>query len=177
MGSLSWRTTLGAYTLFLMRQAVIVRHGGPEALEIRESPDPAPGRGEVRIRVRAAGINFADVLARLGWYPDAPKPPMVVGYEVAGTVDAVGEGVAGFARGERVTALTRFGGYSDTVICASAQAFHTPSRLSDTEAAAIPVKQIQVRPNGNLFRHTTSFLLPAGIVCELCGRRESGTIV
>ena len=79
---------------------------------MREAPDPAPGAGEVRIRVRAAGINFADVLARIGLYPDAPKPPLVVGYEVAGHVDAVGAGVTGFAEGDRVVALTRFGGYA-----------------------------------------------------------------
>ena len=58
-----------------MRQAVIARHGAPDVFEMRESPDPIPGEGEVRIRVRAAGVNFADVLARIGLYPDAPKPP------------------------------------------------------------------------------------------------------
>lgn len=105
-------------------------------------PDPVPGPGELRIRVRAAGVNFADVLARLGWYADAPKPPVVVGYEVAGTIDRVGKEVAGFAPGERVTALTRFGGYSDTVICPAAQVFHTPDRLSDTEAAGISVNYL-----------------------------------
>ena len=77
--------------------------------------DPAPGAGEVRIRVRAAGINFADVLARLGLYPDAPKPPCVVGYEVAGRVDGVGASVTGFHDGDRVVGLTRFGGYADVV--------------------------------------------------------------
>ena len=122
-----------------MRQAVITRHGAPEVFEIRETPDPAPGRGEVRIRVRAAGVNFADVLARLGLYPDAPKPPMVVGYEVAGYVDAVGPDVAGFAHGERVVSLTRFGGYSDVVVVPASQCFHFPDDLSDAEAAAIPV--------------------------------------
>ena len=67
-----------------MRQVVIPRHGTPDVLDLREGPDPVPGVGEVRIRVRAAGINFADILARLGLYPDAPKPPCVVGYEVGG---------------------------------------------------------------------------------------------
>ena len=76
-----------------MRQMVIVRHGAPDVLQLREAPDPAPGDGEVRIAVRAAGVNFADVLARIGLYPDAPKPPVVVGYEVSGVVDAVGRGV------------------------------------------------------------------------------------
>jgi NADPH:quinone reductase-like Zn-dependent oxidoreductase len=110
--------------------------------ETREVPDPSPGDGEIRIRVRAAGVNFADVLARLGLYPDAPKPPMVVGYEVAGRIDAVGRSVVGVAEGDRVVALTRFGGYADTVVVPAAQAFHFPDALSDSEAAAVPVNYL-----------------------------------
>lgn len=106
---------------------------------MRTAPDPTPGEGEIRIRVRAAGVNFADVLARLGLYPDAPPPPMVVGYEVAGSVDAVGRTVTGISEGDRVVALTRFGGYADTVVVPAAQAFHFPDELSDAEAAAVPV--------------------------------------
>jgi NADPH:quinone reductase-like Zn-dependent oxidoreductase len=122
-----------------MRQAVIPRFGSPDVFEMREGADPLPGEGEVRVRVRAAGINFADVLSRLGLYPDAPKPPLVVGYEVAGYIDAIGRGVTGFAEGDRVVALTRFGGYSDVVVVPAAVAFHFPADLSDAEAAAIPV--------------------------------------
>jgi len=114
-----------------MRQVVITRHGGPEVLEVRAAPDPTPADGEIRIRVRAIGINFADILARIGLYPDAPKPPVVVGYEVAGTVDAVGTGVTAVHAGDRVLALTRFGGYSDCVVVPAAQAFHFPEALSD----------------------------------------------
>jgi NADPH:quinone reductase-like Zn-dependent oxidoreductase len=122
-----------------MRQAVITRHGPPDVFEIREQPDPTPSPGELRIRVRAAGVNFSDVLSRLGLYPDAPKPPVVVGYEVAGHVDAIGRDVTGFAAGDRVVALTRFGGYSDVVAVPAAQCFHLPRELSDAEAAAVPV--------------------------------------
>ena len=122
-----------------MRQVVIPRHGGPEVFELREAPDPVPGEGEIRIRVRAAGINFADILARIGLYPDAPKPPVVVGYEVAGFVDAVGSSVTSVHEGDRVVALTRFGGYSDCVVVPAAQAFRFPEQLSDAEAAAVPV--------------------------------------
>ena len=125
-----------------MRQVVITRHGPPEVFETRQRPDPSPGDGEMRIRVRAAGVNFADVLARLGLYPDAPKPPLVVGYEVAGHVDAIGSSVTGFIEGDRVVALTRFGGYADTVVVPAAQAFHFPDALSDSEAAAVPVTYI-----------------------------------
>lgn len=125
-----------------MRQAVITRHGPPDVFAMRDAPDPAAGDGELLIRVRAAGINFADVLARLGLYPDAPKPPVVVGYEVAGHVDEIGRDVTGFARGDRVLALTKFGGYSDTVVVPAAHAFHFPQDLSDAEAAAIPVNYL-----------------------------------
>ena len=125
-----------------MRQVVIPRHGPPDVLEVREAPDPVPDQGEVRIRVRAAGINFADVLARLGLYPDAPKPPSVVGYEVAGQIDAIGGAVTGFHEGDRVVALTRFGGYSDVVTVPAAQVFHFPDSLSDSEAAAVPVNYL-----------------------------------
>ena len=122
-----------------MRQAVIARHGNADVFEMRESPDPVPGEGQIRIRVRAAGINFADILARIGLYPDAPKPPVVVGYEVAGVVDAVGNGVTTPQEGDRVVALTRFGGYSDCVVVPASQAYLFPDRLSDAEAAAVPV--------------------------------------
>src|SRR6185312_11375060 len=125
-----------------MRQAVITRTGPPEVLQIREAPDPTPRAGEVRIAVRAAGVNFADIMARLGLYPDAPKLPAVVGYEVAGIVDAVGDGVDAFRSGDRVLALTRFGGYATAVAVPVAQVFPVPPQLSDAEAAAIPVNYL-----------------------------------
>jgi NADPH:quinone reductase-like Zn-dependent oxidoreductase len=125
-----------------MRQVVISRHGPPEVFELQEGPDPLPATGEVRIRVRAAGINFADVLARLGLYPDAPKPPCVVGYEVAGVVDAIGGSVTGFHLSDRVVALTRFGGYADVVTVPASQVFRFPDALSDSEAAAVPVNYL-----------------------------------
>jgi NADPH:quinone reductase-like Zn-dependent oxidoreductase len=122
-----------------VRQAVIPRYGGADVFEIRERPEPTPGDGEVRIRVRAAGVNFADILARIGLYPDAPKPPMVVGYEVAGVVDEVGGGVTTVHAGDRVVALTKFGGYADVVTVPAAHVYRFPERLSDAEAAAVPV--------------------------------------
>src|SRR5262245_37148107 len=106
-----------------MRQVWITRVGSPEVLQVREAPDPAPGTGEVRIRVRAAGINFADLMARVGLYPDAPKPPCVVGYEVSGVIDAIGSGVSRFAVGDRVMGMPMFGGYTDTLVVAEAQVF------------------------------------------------------
>ena len=94
-----------------MRAVVITKHGDPSVLQVQQRPDPPPpGRGQLRVAVRAAGVNFADHLARVGLYPDAPKLPAVVGYEVAGTVEAVGDGVDPNRLGERVLAGTRFGG-------------------------------------------------------------------
>src|SRR5258708_31704697 len=125
-----------------MRQIVIVRHGPPEVLQPRTVPDPAPGVAEVRIAVKAAGVNFADIMARLGMYPDAPKPPVVVGYEVSGEIDATGPGVTTHRTGDRVVALTRFGGYADRVVVPEAFAFPIPDALGDVEAAAIPVNYL-----------------------------------
>ena len=122
-----------------MRAVVITRHGGPEVLEVQERPDPPVGPGEVRVAVRASGINFADTLARAGTYPDAPKPPSVVGYEVAGEVESVGEGVDGFATGDRVFAGTRFGGNAELVSVPVNQVYPLSEELSFEQGAAIPV--------------------------------------
>jgi NADPH:quinone reductase-like Zn-dependent oxidoreductase len=125
-----------------MRQIWIPRTGAPEVLELRQASDPEPGPGQVRVRVAAAGVNFADILARMGLYPDAPPLPAVVGYEVAGTVDAVGAGVGDVAPGSRVAALVRFGGYSDTVLVPADQAISLPADLSFEKAAALPVNYL-----------------------------------
>jgi NADPH:quinone reductase-like Zn-dependent oxidoreductase len=113
--------------------------GGYEVLQVQERPDPPVGPGEVRIAVRAAGINFADTMARLGLYPDAPKPPCVMGYEVAGVVESVGEGVSAHAVGDRVVAGTRFGGQAELVTVPEAQVLPLAERLSFEQGAAIPV--------------------------------------
>jgi NADPH:quinone reductase-like Zn-dependent oxidoreductase len=125
-----------------MRQVWITKTGGPEVLQVREAPDPEPGPDQVRVRVAASGINFADLMARMGLYPDAPKIPCVVGYEVSGTVDKLGPGVDGPAVGTRVVAATRFGGYSDVVVVPASQASPIPEGLSFEKAAAIPVNYL-----------------------------------
>jgi NADPH:quinone reductase-like Zn-dependent oxidoreductase len=122
-----------------MRAIWIRKYGGPDVLEVRESPDPLPKAGQVRVRVRAAGLNFAEVMARAGLYPDAPKPPCVVGYEAAGTVDQLGEGVTEPAVGTRVVVLTRFGGHADTLCVSASQALRMPDAMSFEEGAALPV--------------------------------------
>lgn len=111
-------------------------------LAITEHPDPTPGAGEVRIAVAAAGLTFADVSARHGLYPDAPPPPCTVGYEVSGTIDALGEGVTAPPIGTRVLALTRFGGHSTSVCVPVASALPIPDELGFVDAAAIPVNYL-----------------------------------
>jgi NADPH:quinone reductase-like Zn-dependent oxidoreductase len=122
-----------------VRAVVITEHGGPEVLRVEQRPDPIAGPGQIRIAVRAAGINFADLMARAGIYPDAPPPPCVIGYEVAGEVDSVGEGVEAFAVGDRVIAGTRFGGYAELVAVDEGQAIPLPEALDFEQGAALAV--------------------------------------
>lgn len=122
-----------------MRQIWITRAGAPEVLEVREAPDPEPRAGELRIRVEASGVNFADILGRMGLYPDLPPIPVVVGYEVGGRVDAIGSGVDSSWIGRDVFAMTRFGGYADLVCVPEKQVFARPEGMSAEHGAAIPV--------------------------------------
>ena len=125
-----------------MRQVWITRAGSPDVLQVREAADPTPGKGEVRVRTTACGINFADIMARMGLYPDAPPLPCVVGYEAAGVIDALGEGVEGYGEGQRVLAMTRFNGYSDTLVVPAAQVVPLADHVTDHSAAAIPVNYL-----------------------------------
>ena len=122
-----------------MRVVEIARHGGPEVLHVVERPDPPLPPGHVRVAVAAAGVNFADTMARTGMYPDAPNPPMVVGYEVAGTIAELGDGVDALATGDRVMAVTRFGGYASQAVVPAGDAIPLPERLTLEQGAAIPV--------------------------------------
>ena len=122
-----------------MRALTTTRYGPPEVLVVRDAPDPVPGPGQVCIRVQRAGLNFADVSARVGLYPGAPKPPMVMGYEVSGTVAALGEGVVGPAVGTRVVAMTRFGGQATHALADAAYVVPLPEGMDPDQAAALPV--------------------------------------
>jgi NADPH:quinone reductase-like Zn-dependent oxidoreductase len=125
-----------------MRQVVTTANGGVEVLKVQEAPDPAPAKGEVVVQVKAAGLNFADILARQGLYPDGPKKPCVMGYEVAGVIEAVGEGVDRQLAGQAVVAMTRFRGQAEKVAIAASQLFVKPESLSFEQAAAIPVNYL-----------------------------------
>ena len=125
-----------------MRQVVTTKNGGTEVLQVQETSDPKAGEGEVVVAVKAAGLNFADILARQGLYPDGPKKPCVMGYEVSGVVESVGEGVDRGIIGLPVVAMTRFGGQSEKVVVAERQLFEKPESISFEQAAAIPVNYL-----------------------------------
>lgn len=122
-----------------MRQIWITKAGAPEVLEVRSAPDPEPRAGQLRIRVEASGVNFADILGRMGLYPDLPAMPVVPGYEVGGRVEALGTGVDPGWLGRDVFAMTRFGGYADAVCVSEQQVFVRPAGMSAEQGAAIPV--------------------------------------
>jgi len=122
-----------------MRAAQVTSYGGRESLEIGETARPDPGAGEVRIEVQAAGVNFADIMQRRGHYHGGPTPPYVPGLEVAGVVDAVGEG-AGNDPGERVVAMVDGGGYAEYAIADAAGVLPIPEGLSFEEGAGFPVQ-------------------------------------
>ena len=107
--------------------------------EIRETPVPQPEPGQVRIAVRASGLNFAELMASQGLYPDAPKLPAILGYEIAGQIDAVGDGADASRVGERVVAFTHFGGHAQLCCVASQYALPIPAMMSFEAAATLPV--------------------------------------
>src|SRR4051794_16092722 len=123
----------------MIHSVQITRHGGPEVLKWVEEPSPVLTPHGVRIKVTAAGVNFADIMMRMGLYPEAPKPPFVPGYEVAGQIIEVGSLVKHFRNGERVVAGTRFGGYTSELVVPEYLVRKTPNGLTDIEAAGIPV--------------------------------------
>ena len=124
-----------------MKAVVLVRYGtADQAFEQREMPTPEPGAGQVRIAVDTFGLNYADVSARQGTYQDAPPIPCVIGYEVVGRVDKLGQDVTGPGVGTRVTALTRFGGYATQAVTDARAVVAIPDDMDDGIAAALPTQ-------------------------------------
>jgi len=121
------------------------RFGGPERLVLRERPDPSPAPGEVLVRTAAIGVNFADLFARAGAYPNTPKPPFVPGMEISGVVESVGAGVTAVAPGAKVVAVPIFGGYAERVVCRQSNVFPLPDGVDLVEAAAMPVAFLTAR--------------------------------
>ncbi|HEY6045224.1 MAG TPA: medium chain dehydrogenase/reductase family protein [Pyrinomonadaceae bacterium] len=125
-----------------MRAIVTTANGDVRVMKVEARPDPKPAEGQVVVRVKAAGLNFADILARQGLYPDGPPKPCIMGYEVSGIVEAVGPGVDQALTGKSVIAMTRFKGQAELVAVPGAQIFEKPDNLSFEQAAAIPVNYL-----------------------------------
>src|SRR5882672_11247367 len=125
-----------------MRAIVTTRNGDVDVMKVEERPDPVPSEDQVLIRVKAAGLNFADILARQGLYPDGPAKPCIMGYEVSGIVEAVGDGVDRVLIGKPVIAMLRFGGQAELVVAPVNQIFEKPEQLSFEQGAALPVNYL-----------------------------------
>jgi putative PIG3 family NAD(P)H quinone oxidoreductase len=121
-----------------MHAVVITEPGGPEVLRWIEVPDPVPGPGEVLINVAASAVNRADMMQRQGFYPPPPGAPPYPGLECAGTVAAVGDGVAAWRPGDEVCALLSGGGYAELVVVPAGQLLPAPKSTTLTDAAALP---------------------------------------
>jgi len=144
----------------MVNQRVIVSgFGGPEYLRVIEEEVPRPGVGEVRVRVLAAGVSFADLLMREGGHPERRRPPFTLGWDVVGRVDALGEKVRGFHEGQTVAALPIRGGYS-RFLC-----------LPD--GRAVKLYSIQMRKR----RHPKDFLHDLGRLLMLLGKGEISPVV
>src|SRR4051812_19022037 len=121
-----------------MKAIMVHAFGGPETLRIDEQPDPQPGPGQVLIRVAATGVNFADIMARLGRYHGGSPPPFTPGLDVAGTITAVGDGVRELQVGQRVAAFPAGGGYAEQVLADPLLVYPLPDALDFDAAAAFP---------------------------------------
>ncbi len=119
-----------------MKTIEVTKNGGPDVLQVVEGPRPEPGPGQILIEVKAAGINFADLMAREGTYPRAPKPPFVPGFEAAGVVASVGEGVTDWKIGDRAAAMVS-AGYAEYALADAAAAAPLPEALGFAEATAL----------------------------------------
>lgn len=167
-----------------MRAVFITRHGGPEVLELREVADPVPGPRQVLVQTRAAGLNFADLMARQGLYPDAPPPPCVVGYEAAGEIIQLGADVTEFQLGQRVIAMSQFGAHAEKVCTTVEQILPMPDHMTFEQGAALPVNYLtayhmlhrvaHVRPGQRLLVHSAAGGVGIAVLqlCQAVGNVE-----
>ena len=121
-----------------MRAVVVAEPGGPEQLHVEERRDPQAGDGEVLIRVAAAGVNRADLLQRMGFYPPPPGASDILGLEASGVIVAIGAGVAGLSIGDTVMALLEGGGYAELAAVRATQVVHVPDNIDLIDAGGIP---------------------------------------
>lgn len=118
------------------------KFGGPEVLTVVEAPTPTSTEGTLLVEIRAAGVNYADIMARSGFYPRVPKAPFPVGFEIAGVVKGIGGGVQGFKEGDSVAAITQGGGYATHALIPAATAIPLPAGLDHALAVAVLVQGV-----------------------------------
>jgi NADPH:quinone reductase-like Zn-dependent oxidoreductase len=122
-----------------MRAAVVTKFGPPEVLQVQEMPVPQPRPGEVLIRTKAIGLNFAELVMRMGYYPETPRPPFIPGIEISGVIDRVGTGVKGLSRGDRVMSLMKRGGYAEYVTAPAEHVIPLPRTMPFEHGATLGV--------------------------------------
>jgi NADPH:quinone reductase-like Zn-dependent oxidoreductase len=167
-----------------MRAIFITRHGGPEVLQVREVTDPVPGPRQVLVRVAAAGLNFAEIMARQGLYLDAPKPPCVVGYEASGVIERIGSEVKEFAVGQRVIAMIQFGSHAELIAANVAEVLAMPDDMTFEQGAALPVQYLtayhmlhrvtHIRPGQRILIHSAAGGVGIALIqlCQAVGNVE-----
>jgi len=155
-----------------MKAITIPEPGGADALVLADVPSPEPAEGEVRIRVAAAGVNRADIMQRKGFYDPPPGSSPYPGLEVSGTIDALGEGVEGWAMGDEVCALLVGGGYAEQVCAPATQVLPVPAGVSLEDAAALP--EVVCTVWSNVFM--TANLLPGQTLLVHGGSSGIGTM-
>lgn len=168
-----------------MKAIVCHELSGPAALRLEDVPEPRPGPGQVRVRVRACGINFADSLIARGQYQVQPEPPFSPGFEVAGEVLEAGEGVTAFRAGDRVIAITPYGGYAEQVVANVNRCVAMPAAMPFEQGAAFPVvfgtshialwHRARLRAGETLVVHGASG--GVGLTAVAIGKRLGATVI
>ncbi len=168
-----------------MRAVLCEDWGEPETLKLGEAPSPVAGPGEVTLRVRAAGVNFADIVLVRGQYQEKPSLPFSPGLEGAGDVLSVGEGVVGIAPGDRVMAVTGVGAFAEEAVAPANCVFPIPEGMDFTTAAAFPVaygtSHLALTERGALKAGETLLVLGAGggvgLTAVECGKAVGATVI
>lgn len=168
-----------------MRAILCSDWGEPATLTLGDAPSPVAGPGEVTLRVRAAGVNFADIVMVRGQYQEKPTLPFSPGLEAAGEVLTVGEGVTGIAPGDRVVAVPGIGAFAEEVVAPADGVFPLPEGMDFTTAAAFPIaygtSHLALTDRGALQAGETLLVLGAaggvGLTAVECGKALGATVI
>ena len=169
------------------RRVVVTHFGAPDVLQVVEESLREPEPGEVRVRIKAAGVSFADVLLREGVHPEARRPPFTPGWDLVGEVDKLGEGVHGFQPGQRVAALPIVGGYAEYIYLPSEEFIPVPDGLDPVEAVCLILnyttayqmmhRSARVQPGESVLIHSAGGGVGTALLqlCGLAGLQMYGT--